>query len=99
MLLCSNSAFRCLEIKVLAACLLTAGVISSYAKNSQAKKVLVLHSFHHDLLRIYFAYKKSPEKIISDYVETVAFAFTGGLNSKRIKDHIIEYVYQQYKRP
>jgi hypothetical protein len=97
MLLCSNNAFRCLGIKVLAACLLTARQISLYAENSQAKKVFVLHSSHHDLPRIYFAKKKSPKKIISDFVQTVDFAFAEGLIIKRIQDHIIKCVYQQHK--
>jgi len=85
MLLCSNNAFRCLGITVLAACLLITQTVSLYAENSQAKKVLALHSFHHDFLRIYFANKKSPKKIISDYVETVDFALQKSLISNRYK--------------
>lgn len=49
MLLCSNKPFRFLAITLPAVCPLTAWPISLYAENSHAKKVLVLHSYHHDL--------------------------------------------------
>jgi len=93
MLLCSNNTFRCLGITVLAACPLITKPFSLYAANSQAKKVLVLHSSYHDLLRIYFSNKKHPKKIISDYVETVDLA----CSKERIQDRIIECIYKKYK--
>ena len=46
MLLRSNNALKCLGITVIAACLLSAWPISLYADGSQAKKVLVLNSYH-----------------------------------------------------
>jgi len=49
MLLRSHNTLRCIGITVLGVCLLTARPISLYAEDSQAKKVLVLHSYHHGL--------------------------------------------------
>ena len=46
MLLCSNIAFRCLEIKVLAGWLQAKRLVILYAENSPAVKVLVFHSPH-----------------------------------------------------
>lgn len=41
-----NNALRCFGITVLAVCLLTAWPISLYAKDSRAKNILVLNSYH-----------------------------------------------------
>jgi hypothetical protein len=46
MLLCSNIAFRCLEIKVLTGWLLAKRLVFQYAENIPAVKVLVFHSPH-----------------------------------------------------
>ncbi|MCP4374227.1 MAG: hypothetical protein GY797_39915 [Deltaproteobacteria bacterium] len=51
MLLCSNIAFRYLDIKILADWLLIKRMVSFIAGNSLVKKVLVFHSPHRVLSR------------------------------------------------
>ncbi len=96
MLLCSNNAFRCLEITVLAACLLTAWPISLYAEDSQAKKVLVLHSYHHGLSRINAIDKGIESALKKD--DPIIETQTEYLDINKIYDSAyIRHLYEIYK--
>jgi len=96
MLLCSNNAFRCLGITVLATCLLIACPIFLYAEDSQAKKVLVLHSYHHALLRIDDIEKAIDSTLKKD--DPIIKTHTEYMDSKRIYDSTyIRPLYELYK--
>ncbi len=96
MLLCSNNAFRCLGITVLATCLLTACPIFLYAENSQVKKVLVLHSYHDALPRIDDIYKAIDSALKKD--DPIIKTHTEDMDSKRIYNSTyIRPLYELYK--
>ena len=96
MLLCSNNAFRCLGITVLANCLLTACPKILCAEDSQAKKVLVLHSYHHDLPRIDDIDRTIDSALKKD--DSTIKAHTEYMDSKRIYDSTyIKPLYELYK--